>query len=70
MAMIETLGLSKVTLNVRKSNHSALNLYSKCLGYDVTKVDFGYYADKEDAYYMTKELKELGYPKDEPELDL
>ena len=56
MAMVETLGLKRVTLNVRRSNFSALNLYQKCLSYDVTKTDFAYYADKEDAFFMTKEL--------------
>lgn len=70
MAMVETLGLRRVTLNVRRSNYSAMNLYSKCLGYDVTKTDFAYYADKEDAFFMTKELKDCGYPKEEPDIDL
>jgi hypothetical protein len=70
MAMVETLGLEKVTLNVRRSNESALNLYQKCLGYELTKTDLAYYADKEDAFYMTKKLEGLGYPKDEPVIDL
>lgn len=56
MAMIETLSLKKVTLNVWRSNVAALNLYQKCLGYELTKTDLGYYADKEDAFYMTKYL--------------
>jgi ribosomal protein S18 acetylase RimI-like enzyme len=45
-----------VTLNVRRSNYPAIALYQKALGYEVLKVDVGYYADKEDALYMTKDL--------------
>lgn len=56
MAMVETLDLKRVTLNVRRSNFSALNLYQKCLSYDFTKIDQAYYADGEDAFYMTKDL--------------
>ena len=41
IAMRETLNLSKVTLNVRKSNYSAIGLYQKSLGYDLMKVDIG-----------------------------
>ena len=46
VAMKETLDLKKVTLNVRRSNIAALNLYQKTLGYELNRTDIGYYADK------------------------
>ena len=45
-----------MTLNVRASNHSALTLYQENLGYELVKVDYQYYADKEDAFFMRKSL--------------
>lgn len=56
IAMKETLSLEKVTLNVRRSNYSAMGLYQKSLEYELIKIDIGYYADKEDAFYMVKDL--------------
>jgi len=42
-------------LEVRVSNHPAVNLYKK-LGFKNIKAMRGYYADGEDAYIMSKEL--------------
>jgi ribosomal protein S18 acetylase RimI-like enzyme len=70
MAMRETLNLSRVTLNVRRSNYSAIALYQRALGYELIKVDVAYYADKEDALYMSKDLSEIIYPQNEPDIDL
>nr|GAT56495.1 acyl-CoA N-acyltransferase [Mycena chlorophos] len=41
-----------VSLHVRRSNTAALGLYRDALGFDVSKIVAGYYADKEDAYAM------------------
>jgi len=42
-------------LEVRVSNTPAVNLYRK-LGFEVTRVVHGYYADGEDAYVMSLKL--------------
>ena len=41
-----------MSLHVRVSNMAAIGLYRDVLGFDVNKVDYGYYADGEDAYDM------------------
>jgi ribosomal-protein-alanine N-acetyltransferase len=43
-------------LEVRITNEPAVNLYKK-LGFQVTRTLKGYYADGEDAYLMSRELK-------------
>jgi peptide alpha-N-acetyltransferase len=48
-----------VTLHVRKSNIAAYHLYSQTLGYEIVKLDEGYYADGEDAYEMLMPFKPL-----------
>jgi N-alpha-acetyltransferase 10/11 len=40
------------SLHVRKTNMAAFHLYSQTLGYSITEVEKGYYADGEDAYSM------------------
>ncbi|MEM2876348.1 MAG: ribosomal protein S18-alanine N-acetyltransferase [Candidatus Bathyarchaeia archaeon] len=47
--------VSKVYLEVRKSNQPAIKLYSR-LNFKVEKVVKGYYPDGEDAYLMSKDL--------------
>ena len=37
---------------------AAFHLYSKTLGYEITEVEAGYYADGEDAYAMRCIFKE------------
>lgn len=50
--MAKNLGLKKMTLEVRKSNYIAQNLYSK-LGFEPAGIRRGYYLDdKEDAVIM------------------
>lgn len=44
-------------LEVRVTNTQAINLYKK-LGFQVTRTIHGYYADGEDAYLMSLELKQ------------
>jgi ribosomal-protein-alanine N-acetyltransferase len=43
-------------LEVRVTNAPAVDLYKK-LGFQVTRTVHGYYADGEDAYVMSRELK-------------
>jgi ribosomal-protein-alanine N-acetyltransferase len=43
-------------LEVRVTNTQAISLYKK-LGFQVTRTIHGYYADGEDAYLMSRELK-------------
>lgn len=61
MAMKSIFEVNHVTLHVRESNSAALALYSKALSYSIEKVDKEYFADKEDAYFMKKQLTEI-YP--------
>ncbi|KAL8841051.1 MAG: hypothetical protein Q9170_001076 [Blastenia crenularia] len=55
-AMVETFGAQYVSLHVRMSNIAALRLYRDTLGFEVEKVESGYYADGEDAYSMKMDL--------------
>mmetsp|Transcript_24292 Transcript_24292/g.18478 ORF Transcript_24292/g.18478 Transcript_24292/m.18478 type:complete len:138 (+) Transcript_24292:154-567(+) len=41
-----------VSLHVRVSNTAAIGLYRDVLGFQVNKIDYGYYADGEDAFDM------------------
>lgn len=55
MALAKTKGASKMTLEVRKSNYIAQNLYSK-LGFEPIGIRRGYYIDDgEDAVIMWKD---------------
>lgn len=45
------------SLHVRYTNRAAFHLYSLTLGYEVSMVEKGYYADGEDAYSMKCVLK-------------
>ncbi|GAA6047994.1 hypothetical protein JCM3770_006461 [Rhodotorula araucariae] len=56
-AMKTTYGASMVSLHVRKTNRAALALYKDTLGFEVVKIEKGYYADGEDAYSMRLLLK-------------
>ena len=47
--------VENVTLEVRKSNNAAINLYKKH-GYEVVVIKPHYYPDGEDAVYMVKRL--------------
>lgn len=55
-AMVETFGAQYVSLHVRMSNVAALHLYRDTLGFEVEKIESGYYADGEDAYSMKMDL--------------
>jgi peptide alpha-N-acetyltransferase len=48
-----------VSLHVRVSNVAALRLYRDTLGFEVEKVESGYYADGEDAYAMHLNLQSM-----------
>jgi len=52
-SMKETFKASYISLHVRKSNRAALGLYRDTLGFQVKDIEKGYYADGEDAYYMS-----------------
>ncbi|KAL7004784.1 N-terminal acetyltransferase A complex catalytic subunit ard1 [Cystobasidiomycetes sp. EMM_F5] len=52
-AMKETFKAEFISLHVRKSNRAALGLYRDTLGFTVKDIEKGYYADGEDAYYMS-----------------
>ena len=42
-----------ISLHVRKSNRAALGLYRDTLGFTVKDIEKSYYADGEDAYFMS-----------------
>lgn len=50
--MQEAFGSTFCSLHVRYTNRAAYHLYSQTLGYTITDVEKGYYADGEDAYAM------------------
>lgn len=49
--------IKKVSLEVRKSNTSAIQLYQK-LNFSITHVRRGFYSNGEDAYQMTLQLED------------
>ncbi|KXN82294.1 N-terminal acetyltransferase A complex catalytic subunit ard1, partial [Leucoagaricus sp. SymC.cos] len=51
-AMEKIYGAAYVSLHVRRSNKAALSLYKDTLGFEVAKVEKGYYGDGEDALSM------------------
>lgn len=55
-AMRETYGSQHCSLHVRRSNRAALHLYRQTMGFEETKLERGYYADREDAFAMRKPL--------------
>mmetsp|Transcript_8001 Transcript_8001/g.15612 ORF Transcript_8001/g.15612 Transcript_8001/m.15612 type:complete len:295 (+) Transcript_8001:240-1124(+) len=61
-AMEYVFGAEYCSLHVRVSNRAAYSLYSGKLTYEVVERETGYYADKEDAFYM-KKMFELGVKK-------
>lgn len=58
-AMAESHRAHFVSLHVRMSNVAALRLYRDTLGFEVEKVEAGYYADGEDAYAMRLNLENM-----------
>jgi N-alpha-acetyltransferase 10/11 len=58
--MQEAFGSTYCSLHVRYTNRAAYHLYSQTLGYTITEVEKGYYADGEDAYAMKMEFKTEG----------
>ncbi|CAG8073634.1 unnamed protein product [Penicillium olsonii] len=58
-AMAESHRANFVSLHVRMSNTAALRLYRDTLGFEVEKVESGYYADGEDAYAMHLKLDHM-----------
>lgn len=58
-AMAESHRAHFVSLHVRMSNIAALRLYRDTLGFEVEKVESGYYADSEDAYAMRLNLQNM-----------
>lgn len=58
-AMAESHRAHFVSLHVRMSNIAALRLYRDTLGFEVEKVEDGYYADGEDAYAMRLNLQNM-----------
>lgn len=57
-AMVKHYGARECYLEVRVSNTPAINLYKK-VGFEISRVIKGYYADGEDAYLM--QIKNLGW---------
>lgn len=55
--MKDVFDSSSCSLHVRYTNRAAYHLYSQTLGYTITDVEKGYYADGEDAYAMSCNLK-------------
>jgi ribosomal-protein-alanine N-acetyltransferase len=54
---MQEYGAAEIVLEVRESNQPAITLY-KSLGFSNSKVLRGYYSDGEDAYLMSKIIKE------------
>ena len=52
LRMQESFNCYHCSLHVRYTNMAAFHLYSQTLGYQIDKVEKGYYADGEDAYSM------------------
>ena len=50
--MQESFDSRYCSLHVRYSNMAAFHLYSQTLGYEISDIEKGYYADGEDAYSM------------------
>mmetsp|Transcript_5599 Transcript_5599/g.8529 ORF Transcript_5599/g.8529 Transcript_5599/m.8529 type:complete len:201 (-) Transcript_5599:132-734(-) len=50
--MAESFNAEYCSLHVRYTNRAAYHLYSQTLGYEITDIERGYYADGEDAYAM------------------
>ncbi|CAG8540111.1 5911_t:CDS:2, partial [Cetraspora pellucida] len=59
MNMVEVFKAQYVSLHVRKSNRAALHLYKDTLKFRIHEIEKEYYADKEDAYAMRKDLSQL-----------
>ncbi|ESX00112.1 hypothetical protein KL918_004897 [Ogataea parapolymorpha] len=55
-SLCENYDAKYVSLHVRKSNRAALHLYKDTLKFEVLSIEKSYYQDKEDAYYMKKNL--------------
>lgn len=55
ICLCNELEIENITLEVRKSNDKAMNLYQKN-GFKVVTVRKAYYSDGEDAFLMMKEL--------------
>ncbi|MCL7046346.1 hypothetical protein MKW94_002307 [Papaver nudicaule] len=55
-AMVQVYGFEYVNLHVRVSNHAAINLYTKILGYNIRDTLAKFFDDGEDAYLMRKQL--------------
>ncbi|KAF8886314.1 acyl-CoA N-acyltransferase [Infundibulicybe gibba] len=51
-AMSSVYRANFVSLHVRKSNKAAIGLYRDTLGFEVAKIEEGYYGDGEDALSM------------------
>jgi ribosomal protein S18 acetylase RimI-like enzyme len=58
-AMKETYKAQYISLHVRKSNRAALGLYRDTLGFTMKDIEKSYYADGEDAYYMSCRLSSI-----------
>ncbi|MCL7050508.1 hypothetical protein MKW94_008442 [Papaver nudicaule] len=54
--MVQEYGCGYVYLNVRVSNHAAVSLYIKILGYRFHCTEAKFFDDGEDAYVMRKQL--------------
>jgi N-alpha-acetyltransferase 10/11 len=50
--MQESFQAEYCSLHVRYTNRAAFHLYSETLGYEISDIERGYYADGEDAYAM------------------
>jgi ribosomal protein S18 acetylase RimI-like enzyme len=58
-AMVEAFDAKFCSLHVRVSNRAALGLYRDVLKFEIYDTEKEYYADKEDAHAMRRNLKNL-----------
>ncbi|KAF9051369.1 acyl-CoA N-acyltransferase [Panaeolus papilionaceus] len=57
-AMSSIYNAEYCSLHVRRSNRAAIGLYRDSLGFEVAKIEKGYYGDGEDAFSMRLNLRD------------
>ncbi len=58
--LAESKGINKITLEVRKSNAAAVQLYQS-LNFNILHIRKGFYSNGEDAYHMSLSLDEVAF---------
>ena len=64
LKLMKSMGIKRSTLEVRVSNQAAIGLYEK-MGFERSGIRPRYYADREDALIMWRELEDVAVSEDE-----